>query len=158
MGLALLDVADTIRPLTEVVAFLRTVDTGRSDLLEALGEVPGGPAAVAAIRAFLDDYGMRCVGEIDITRPRWHDRPGTLVPTILGNVDRFDVGAGGRRFEQGRQEALAKEQEVVARLRALAEEDPGPEHSAEEWRAEVDRRVDETRRAIGVLRSSIGGR
>ena len=48
---------------------------------------------------------MRCVGEIDITRPRWSERPTTLVPLILGNVRNFEPGAGERRFEQGRQEA-----------------------------------------------------
>jgi len=29
---------------------------------------------------------MRGVGEIDITRPRWSERPTTLVPAILGNI------------------------------------------------------------------------
>ena len=51
---------------------------------------------------------MRCVGEIDITRPRWSERPTTLVPVILGNVKNFEPGAGERRFEQGRQEALGE--------------------------------------------------
>jgi phosphoenolpyruvate synthase/pyruvate phosphate dikinase len=39
-----------------------------------------------AIRTYLDKYGMRCVGEIDITRPRWSERPTTLVPLILSNI------------------------------------------------------------------------
>ena len=56
-------------------------------------------------RDFLDKYGMRCVGEIDITRPRWSERPTTLVPLILANIKNFEPGAGERRFEQGRQEA-----------------------------------------------------
>ena len=50
--------------------------------------------------AYLDKYGMRCVGEIDITRPRWSERPTTLVPLILGNIKNFESGAGERRFEQ----------------------------------------------------------
>ena len=49
---------------------------------------------------------MRCVGEIDITRPRWSERPTALVPLILANIKNFEPGAGERRFEQGRQEAL----------------------------------------------------
>jgi len=36
----------------------------------------------AAIEAYLDRYGMRCVGEIDITRPRWRERPGTLIKAV----------------------------------------------------------------------------
>ena len=118
MGLALLDVADVIRPHPEVVAFLEHVED--EDFLDELPALAGGREARDAIRAFLDKYGMRCVGEIDITRPRWSERPTTLVPLILGNIKNFEPGAGERRFEQGRQEAWAKEQELLARLRDLA--------------------------------------
>jgi pyruvate,water dikinase len=117
MGLALLDVADVIRPHPQVVAFLHHVqDDG---FLQDLPTLPGGQEARAAIQAWLDTYGMRCVGEIDITRPRWSESPSTLVPMILGNIKNFEPGAGERRFEQGRQEALTKEKELLQRLRAL---------------------------------------
>jgi pyruvate,water dikinase len=59
---------------------------------------------------------MRCVGEIDITRPRWRERPTTLVPVILDNIKLFEPGAAERRFEQGRQEAWTKEQDVAVTL------------------------------------------
>src|SRR5258708_29546343 len=78
---------------------------------------------------------MRCVGEIDITRPRWSERPSTLVPVILGNIKNFEPGAGERRFEQGRQEAWNKERELLERLRAL----PGGERKAEEAKRKIDR-------------------
>ena len=78
---------------------------------------------------------MRCVGEIDITRPRWSERPTTLVPMILGNIKNFEPGAGKRRFEQGRQEAWKKEQELLERLRAL----PDGEQKAEEAKRMIDR-------------------
>src|ERR671937_2597655 len=78
---------------------------------------------------------MRCVGEIDITRPRWSERPSTLVPVILGNIKNLEPGAGERRFEQGRQEAWNKEQELLERLRAL----PGGERKAEEAKRMIDR-------------------
>ena len=139
MGLALLDVADVIRPHPEVVAFLQDVDD--EGFLDELPEFDGGGEAREAIQAFLDKYGMRCVGEIDITRPRWSERPTTLVPVILGNISSFEPGAGARRFEQGRQEALAKEQEVLERLRAL----PDGEHKA----AETKRRIDLVRTFMG---------
>lgn len=139
MGLALLDVADVIRPHPEVVAFLRHVeDDGFLDDMESL---PGGPPARDAIRAFLDRYGMRCIGEIDITRPRWSERPTTLVPVILANVEHFEPGARERRFERGRRAAWSKEQELLARLRAL----PGGDEKA----AETKRRIDLVRTFIG---------
>jgi rifampicin phosphotransferase len=133
MGLALLDVADVIRPHPEVVAFLQRVDD--EGFLDELPKFAGGEEARDAIRAFLDMYGMRCVGEIDITRPRWSERPTTLVPVILGNIKNFEPGAGAQRFEQGRQEAWTREQQLLGRLRAL----PEGEQKAEEAKRKIDR-------------------
>jgi phosphoenolpyruvate synthase/pyruvate phosphate dikinase len=141
MGLALLDVADAIRPYPEVVAFLEGVED--EGFLDQLVTLDGGRDARDAIVAFLDKYGMRCVGEIDITRPRWSERPTTLVPLILGNVRTFEPGEGERRFEQGRQEAWAKEQELLPRLRALPD---------------GDQKADETKRMIDRVRTFIGYR
>jgi rifampicin phosphotransferase len=133
MGLALLDVADAIRPHPEVVAFLERVeDEGFLDELQGLD---GGGEARAAIQGYLDRYGMRCVGEIDITRPRWSERPSTLVPAILGNVESFEPGAGGRRFAESLEEARRKERELLERLRAL----PDGEEKAEQAELMVDR-------------------
>jgi pyruvate,water dikinase len=139
MGLALLDVADAIRPHPEVVAFLHDVED--EGFLDELATLEGGREARDAIGAFLDTYGMRCVGEIDITRPRWSERPTTLVPLILGNITNFEPGAGERRFEQGRQEAWEKEQELLECLRAL----PDGEQKA----TEAQRMIDRVRTFIG---------
>ena len=133
MGLALLDVADVIRPHPDVVAFLEGVED--EGFLDELPRLPGGREARDAIRAWLDEYGMRCVGEIDITRTRWSERPTTLVPMILGNVKNLEPGEAKRRFEQGRQEAWKKEQELLERLRAL----PDGKRKAEETKRMIDR-------------------
>jgi rifampicin phosphotransferase len=141
MGLALLGVADVIRPHPDVVAFLQHVDDER--FLDELPKLAGGREARDAIEAWLDRYGMRCVGEIDITRPRWSERPSTLVPMILGNIKNFEPGAGERRFEQGRQEAWTKEQDLLERLRGLPD---------------GERRAEETKRMIDRVRTFIGYR
>ncbi|GAA4543670.1 phosphoenolpyruvate synthase [Amycolatopsis samaneae] len=141
MGLALLDVADVIRPWPEVVAFLRDVED--ETFLDELPKLEGGIEARDAITAYLDRYGMRCVGEIDITRPRWRERPATLVPVILDNVKNFEPGAAELRFEQGRRKALEKEQDVLTRLRALPD---------------GDRKAGETKRMIDQVRTFIGYR
>jgi rifampicin phosphotransferase len=134
MGLALLDVADAIRPHPAVVAFLQQV--GEDDgFLNDLVDIAGGREARDAIRTYLGMYGMRCVGEIDITRPRWSEHPAALLPMILFNVKHFEPGARTRRFDQGRQEALQKEQQLLARLRAL----PDGERKAEETKVMIDR-------------------
>jgi pyruvate,water dikinase len=141
MGLELLDVADVIRPYPEVVAFLEDVDG--EGFLDEMVKLPGGTEARDAIEAYLDRYGVRCVGEIDITRPRWRERPSTLVPVILDNVRNFEPGAAVRRFEHGRQEAQKKEQEVLSRLRALPD---------------GDRKADEAKQMIDRVRTFIGYR
>ncbi|MGW2259038.1 rifamycin-inactivating phosphotransferase [Streptomyces sp. NPDC001780] len=136
MGLALLDVADVIRPRPEVVAFLRGVEhVEDAAFLDELAKLAGGTEARDAIVAYLDRYGMRCVGENDITRPRWRERPTTLVPLILDNVRNFESGAAQRRFEQGRQKARKKEQDVLSRLRAL----PDGGQKADEAKRMIDR-------------------
>src|SRR5437773_12403157 len=72
MGLALLDVADVIRPHPDVVHFLQRVED--EGFLDELPEAPRGWEARDAIGAWLDKYGMRCGGESDSTRPRWSER------------------------------------------------------------------------------------
>jgi rifampicin phosphotransferase len=141
MGLALLDVADVIRRHPEVMAFLQGV--GNETFLRDLPLFAGGVEARDAIVAYLDRYGMRCVGEIDITRPRWSERPTTLVPLILDNVRNFEPGAAKRRFEQGRQAAERKKADVLARLRELPD---------------GERKADETERMIDRVRTFIGYR
>ena len=133
MGLALLDVADVIRPYHDVVTFLQQVED--DDFLDLLPALDGGSAARDAIQTYLDSYGMRCVGEIDITRPRWSERPTTLLPLLLGNIENARLGAAKDRFEKGRREAREKETKLLARLRKL----PDGETKADEAKQKIDR-------------------
>lgn len=123
MGLALLDVADAIRPDDELVRCLRD---GADDAFVA---------AIPSVAAFLRRYGMRCVGEIDITRPRWFEQPSALVPVILADVDGFEPGEAARRFAQGAAAADAKAAEILERVRAL----PDGEAKAAETEAMIAR-------------------
>ena len=132
MGLALLDVADAIRPHGAVIAYLQQAKA--DDFLGGLRQLAGGQAAWDAIEAFLDQYGMRGAGEIDITRSRWREQPTTLLPLILRNIKSFAPGESQRRFAQGQQEALAKAQDLLERLRQL----PEGEQKAEETKHNID--------------------
>ncbi|MFC7442040.1 phosphoenolpyruvate synthase [Laceyella putida] len=141
MGLALLDVADVIRPYPEVIDYLQNVKD--DNFLDELVKFEGGKEVQAAIYAYLNKYGMRCTGEIDITRTRWSEKPTTLIPMILSNIKNFEPGASKRKFEQGRQEALKKEQELLDRLKQL----PGGKRKAKM-----------TKRMISLIRNFIGYR
>ncbi|BFH14002.1 phosphoenolpyruvate synthase [Paenibacillus melissococcoides] len=141
MGLALLDVADVIRPYPEVIDYLQHVKD--DNFLDELVKFDGGQETQDAIYDYLSKYGMRCTGEIDITKTRWSEKPTTLVPMILSNIKNFEPNASNRKFEQGRQEALKKEQELLDRLKQL----PDGEQKAQE-----------TKRMIDLIRNFIGYR
>ncbi|MFD0712825.1 phosphoenolpyruvate synthase [Paenibacillus sp. GCM10027626] len=132
MGLELMDVADVVRPYPEVIDYLQYVKA--DNFLDELHKFDGGQETRDAIYAFLQKYGMRCTGEIDITRTRWSEKPSTLVPMILGNIRNFEPLAGSLKFEHGRQEAMDKEQELLERLKRL----PDGETKAKETKRMID--------------------
>ncbi len=146
MGLALLDVADVIRPFPEVINYLSRgsglKDDGFFDeLVRQLAD--GGKETRDAINDFLNKYGMRCSGEIDITKTRWSEKPSMLFPIILSNIKNFEPNASHRKFEQGRKEALKKEQELLDRLKKLPE---------------GEQKAEEAKRMISLVRNFIGYR
>lgn len=141
MGLALLDVADVIRPYPEVINYLQHVKD--DNFLDDLLKFEGGSETRNAIYDYLSKYGMRCSGEIDITKTRWSEKPTTLVPMILGNIKNFEPNASNRKFEQGLHVALKKEQELLDRLKQL------PDGA---------QKAKETKRMIDLIRNFIGYR
>lgn len=132
MGLALLDVADVIRPYPQVVEYLPRANP--ETFPDSLPDVPGSREAKEAIRTFLDRYGMRCTGEIDVTRTRWSERPATLIPLLLGNIHNQTAGAGKRKYELGLAEASAKAKELLGKLAGL----PDGENKVQETRRMID--------------------
>lgn len=132
MGLELLDVADVIRPYPKIIEFLQ--HTKDDNFLDELEKLEGGQKVREAILAYLDKYGMRCVGEIDITKTRWSEKPLTLVPIILNNIKNFEPGASKQKFEQGLHTALQKEKELLEQLKQL----PDGEQKAKETKQKID--------------------
>lgn len=141
MGLALLDVADAIRPYPEIIDYLQHAKD--DSFFDELVKFDGGQETRAAISAFLSKYGMRCAGEIDITKPRWSEKPTILVPMILSNIKNFEPAAGKRKFEQGLQAALKKEQELLDRLKQLPD---------------GEQKANEAKQVIGIIRNFAGYR
>lgn len=139
MGLELLDVADVVRQYPAVTEYFRHA---RNETFFAdLAGLEGGAAAGQAVRAYLEKYGMRCPGEIDITRPRFSEQPAALAPMILNNIKNLAPNAHNVLFERGLLEAKQKEQNLLDRLEQL----PGGKQKA-----------GKARKKISVLRSFIG--
>lgn len=141
MGLALLHVADVVRRYPAIVEYLQRVKD--DNFLDELSRFTGGQQVRDAINNYLQQYGMRCPGEIDITKTRWSEKPSMLLPVLLSNVKNFQPGAGEQRFEQGQHEAVKKEEALLYRLRQL----PDGEQKAQE-----------TKQMIALVRSLAGYR
>jgi rifampicin phosphotransferase len=117
MGLALLDVADTVRNHQAAMAALPTLPD--SSFFAELSAVEGGEAVSRSMQDFLSRYGMRCSGEIDVTRPRWSEAPSTLVPVILSTIRNLQPNARAARVERSRREAGKMKKDLVDRFERL---------------------------------------
>jgi pyruvate,water dikinase len=139
MGLALGDVADVVRAHPGAIERLRRATDETLD--RDLREIAGGEEVRRAFATFIERYGMRGTGEIDITRPRWRETPTQLIPAIEGHLRGGAAGQHRRDFHTGEEEARRAAARLLERLRAT----PGG-----------GLKVMVMRRLIAVYRSRIG--
>ncbi|OEH92025.1 phosphoenolpyruvate synthase [Bacillus solimangrovi] len=102
MGLEMGELADLLRELPEVEEYLKTAED--ESFYEGLLVVKGGELFKKSLEVFIGKYGMRCAGEIDITRPRWRENPTLIVATILANKRNLKPNEHRAKFEQGLKE------------------------------------------------------
>ncbi|MFT0826455.1 PEP-utilizing enzyme [Bacillus swezeyi] len=114
MGLALGDLSDQARRNPEVIRYLQQADS--TDFAEGLTKIPGGAAFIQELDHFLGRYGMRCAGEIDITKPRWSEDPAQLAPSILSNIQTAGAEDHRKKYKQGEREAKQAEREIVSQF------------------------------------------
>ncbi|SDC44200.1 pyruvate, water dikinase [Paenibacillus sp. UNCCL117] len=112
------DLADKIRDNPEVIAYLQQATP--EHFYAGLQELPGGREFIGELEHFLEKYGMRCIGEIDITKPRWSEDPTQLVPSLISNLRTAAAGEHRAKFKQGAREAEAAAAEIVAAFGGLA--------------------------------------
>ncbi|QBD83356.1 phosphoenolpyruvate synthase [Ktedonosporobacter rubrisoli] len=141
MGLELLDVADVVRQHPAVLEYFQHAND--ETFFADLEKLEGGEAVADAIRYYLKKYGVRCPGEIDITRTRWAEQPTLLIPMISNNIKNFAPGSHKLIVEEKLREVEKKEQELLSRLERL----PGGQRKAKK-----------TRKMISVFRNFIGFR
>ena len=120
MGLGLLDVSDVVRQYPAVMDYFKTAKPeGAEAFFHGLHNLEGGEAVSLALGEYLTKHGVRCPGEIDITRPRWAEEPSMLAPLILSNIENFSPGAHQEIFEKGLKDAEEKRQDILRRLSTL---------------------------------------
>lgn len=141
MGMDLLDVSDTVRVYPEVIEYFS--HTNDDTFFEDLEKLEGGYEVSKALLDYLKKYGVRCPGEIDITRPRWSEKPTGLIPMILSNIRNSKPYSRTVKFEEGRLEAIKKEEEILKHLEKV----PGSKG-----------KIKKTKKMISVLRNVMGFR
>lgn len=112
LGLELGDLSDWLRPYPAVIAYLQNAK--KETFYEGLQNVEGGTEFNKELQAFLRKYGMRCSGEIDITKTRWNEDPTQLIPSILSNLNTMEAGEHRAKYRQGQIEAEQAEKEILA--------------------------------------------
>jgi pyruvate,water dikinase len=139
MGLVLGDAADVVRNHPAVIEYLK--HASNATFFEELRDISGGEVVLPVLLSFLERYGMRGTGEIDVTRPRWREAPTQLVPGILGHIESVKSGQHRLDFVAGKVEAEHAAERLLDRLR----ETPGGSF-----------KVKRMQRLIKVHRSLIG--
>ncbi|MCL1829447.1 MAG: phosphoenolpyruvate synthase [Oscillospiraceae bacterium] len=116
MGLKLCEVSDIARSYPHVVSCFEK--EGENLTLESLRNVIGGSEVADKLEGFLAEYGMRCTGEIDITRERFRERPGLLCASLLNNIKNLPAGHADAVFARGEREAEQAAAELVLKTEA----------------------------------------
>ncbi|AKB32011.1 Phosphoenolpyruvate synthase [Methanosarcina siciliae HI350] len=115
MGLMIGDLADTARGYPEVADYLERSED--STFYQGLSKVEGGDAFGTELKRFMELYGMRCPGEIDISNIRWREAPTLLVPSIINHMKSNAPGEHRERFIQGQKEAQEYVHKLLERIR-----------------------------------------
>ncbi|CAK9019908.1 Putative phosphoenolpyruvate synthase (Putative PEP synthase) (Pyruvate [Durusdinium trenchii] len=68
----------------------------------------------AALARFLDLYGMRCVGEIDVGQSRWREDPTQIIRSIKSYLSLPPEAAPDIQVEYGKRAAVVAEEQIVA--------------------------------------------
>lgn len=115
MGLLLGDIGDVARKFPAVVSYLRNPD--ENNYVADLRNIEGGEEFLRSFNEYLEKYGMRCPGEIDLTQTRWMENPVTLFPAIVGHIDSTEPGEHRQKFKQGEMEREKASREILSRLK-----------------------------------------
>jgi phosphohistidine swiveling domain-containing protein len=104
INLGLGDLADVARGHPAVAEALREQRS-----LDEIRAVDGGDVFVDAFESFLDEFGHRATGELDLSRPRWREDPSGLLAIVRANIEHEEAGDHRERIRR-----LAAEAEAAA--------------------------------------------
>lgn len=114
MDLELGDLADLARSVPGLAEAMR--DGEPAGAIERARARPEAAAFVAKWDRFIERYGHRGPGEIDVTVPRWADDPSSLVTSLVGILGN-EPGAHRRRHQAAIAEAEAAQAQILEAAR-----------------------------------------
>lgn len=100
INIGLGDLADVARSNPTVANALREEAS-----LEEIEAVDGGKHFVTAFTEYLNEFGHRATGELDISRPRWREDPSGLLRAVRANLEHEEAGKHRARIEQMERDA-----------------------------------------------------
>lgn len=114
LGLMIGDLADIARQNPQLLDYLRKATDAY--FYKGLSEIPNSDSFRMKLEEFMRLYGMRCPGEIDISKPRWHEVPTTLVSSIMSHIRTMAPGEHRTKFQEAAREAERVAKDLVAQV------------------------------------------
>lgn len=99
MGLKIGDLADVVRKDDSIKQYLKIAKN--ETFYENLKKIDSTGVFTIEFEKFMDIYGMRCPGEIDIQNERWKQQPVKIISSVLSNVESFKQGEHRDKFKKG---------------------------------------------------------
>jgi len=115
MDLELWKTATTIRTEAAAAQLFHTLDAATLASRYRDGTLPA--AAQSAIKHFMDNYGMRGIGEFDLGQPRWREDPATTIQTLQSYLQIEPEFAPDVLFEKGARAAEGAIERLAAKVR-----------------------------------------
>jgi pyruvate,water dikinase len=109
MGLLVGDLAELIGKSEQLVDEFKNPDY--ATLIERVSRLKGQEDFKRAFGEFIEKYGARAAGEIDIANPRWCENPEMLAKSLLAMVETLQPGAHRAEYRA-----------TIARAKAAADE------------------------------------
>ena len=110
IDLGLGDLADVARDHPDVADALQQ---GAS--IDEIETREGGEVFRDALDEYLDEFGHRATGELDISRPRWREDPSGLLATVQSNLEHGEKGEHRAHLRQLEREANAAAERLEER-------------------------------------------
>ena len=117
MNFAINDLSDLIRTSPDLVHHLGQTGVPAHTRLATTAALPSGIAFLAAWQNFIERYGMRAPAEIDVSRPRWHEDPSSLLQFVVSNVQQGQPGAQRTQHQQLCAEGEAAAKRIIQAAR-----------------------------------------